>query len=452
MIRDSEKIEKQVLQQITPTKKDRETLEKTIKELKDKVTEEIEKNDIPASIELVGSTAKDTYLTNSLDIDLFLIFPTSISREHLQEMGLSIGRYILEKKEECFAEHPYIRGYFKGYKTEIVPCYKIESASQKLSAVDRTPLHTTYVKEHLAEKQKNEVRLFKQFLKGIDCYGAEAEVEGFSGYLCEILVLKYGSFQNLLLHVQHWHYGKQLSLNTGTFPRFDTPLIFIDPVDNERNVSSALSKEKFNLFVKACKEYIKKPRITFFFPNKIKPWPLDKIRNETKTREFIGVKIKKPDIIAENLYPQVRKAMRSVIDLCAKYDFPIMDSFFHINDNSIYIILLPEKSKLSKTMFHMGPPVDLKSNADDFIKKWVNNPRTIKKPFEKDKRLYAEIEREYVEIKKLLKEQIKNLSLGKHIDLIVQKDFTILEHQDLFKENLRTLWTGYLDKKMPWER
>ena len=452
MIKGSNEIEQKVLKKIVPDKNDRLKLKTTIEELKTIVQKHIQKIDFPIIIELVGSTAKDTYLINNLDIDLFLCFPTSTSREELEKIGLSIGRTVLTKREECFAEHPYLRGEFNGYKTEIVPCYKIESASQKLSAVDRTPFHTQYIQDHLLESQKNEVRLFKQFLKGIGCYGAEAEIEGFSGYLCEILILKYNSFQNLLLQAQKWTYGKKLLLSSEKSPDFDTPLIFIDPVDSSRNVSSALSKEKFDFFIKACMEYIKKPQITFFFPNKIKSWTLDKIRKEIKGKEFIGLEIKKPDIIAENLYPQVRKAVRSIVDLCMQYDFPIVDSFFHITDNLVYIVFHPEKIEISETMIHVGPPVNLKANADDFIEKWRDSPRTIKEPFEKNNRLYVEIKREYVEIKKLLKEQIRTLNLGKHIGHVVQEAFTILERDDLLEEHLCMLWTEYLDRKMPWER
>ncbi len=448
----SKEVEQKVLEKIVPDKNARLKLETTIEELKTVVLKYTQKINFPIEIELVGSTAKDTYLKDSLDIDLFVCFPTTTSREKLEKIGLSIGRNVLTEREECFAEHPYLRGEFNGYKTEIVPCYKIESASQKLSAVDRTPLHTTYVTEHLAEKQKNEVRLLKQFLKGIGCYGAEAEVEGFSGYLCEILILKYNSFQNLFVCAQHWRYGEQLFLHDKTIPHFDTSLIFIDPIDSERNVSSALSKEKFDLFIKASKAYLKRPQINFFFPNKIKPWSLDKIRKEIGGKEFFGIKIKKPNIIAENLYPQVRKSVRSIIDLCTQYDFTITDSFFHITHDSVYIVLHPEKSKISETMLHMGPPINLKKNADDFIKKWINNPQTIKKPFEKDNRLYAEIKREYVEIKELLEKQINDLSLGKHINPLVQEDFTIFERKDLLKETLCMLWTEYLDKRMSWER
>ena len=452
MIEGSEIIEKQVLEKVTSSLEESKELKHIIKELTREVKKEIEKNKLQVSIELVGSIAKETYLKDSVDIDLFLLFPITVSRKQLQETGLSIGRSILKNQEECFAEHPYIRGTYKDVKTEIVPCYKIESASQKLSAVDRTPLHTKYVKEHISELQKKEVRLFKQFLKGIGCYGAEAEVEGFSGYLCEILILEYSSLQTLILSAQNWQHDKRLSLTQAKSPRFDTPLVFIDPVDSERNVSSALSKEKFDLFVKACKGYIKKPRITFFFPNEVKPWSIDRIRKEIGTREFIAVKIEKPPIIPENLYPQVRKAVRSIRELCERYDFTILDSRFHINDTVVYMILFPEKRTISKTMVHMGPPVKLKKNADAFIQRWADNRRTIRKPFEKDKRLYVEIEREYTDIKDLLKEQVKNLSMGKHIDKIVQKNFTILEREDLLTKNLYIFWTEYLDNKMPWER
>lgn len=452
MINGSLEIEKQVLNSITPNSKERKELDQVIKELKDVVQKKIEDTNLPITSELVGSISKDTYLRNNLDIDLFLLFPTNVSREDLQEHGLSIGRAILKDREECFAEHPYVRGYFNSYKTEIVPCYKIESSSQKLSAVDRTPLHTKYVMEYLKESQKREVRLFKQFLRGIGCYGAEAEVEGFSGYLCEILILRYDNFQNLIINAQNWKHAEQLSLTELEAPTFDTTLVFIDPVDKERNVSSALSKEKFDLFTKACKEYVKKPSITFFFPNEVKLWSIDKIRGEIDKRIFIGIKIEKPDVIVENLYPQVRKAVRSIRDLCKRFDFIILETKFHVDDKAIYIILHPEKRKLSKTTIHKGPPVRLKEYTHDFIQKWTNNSRTISKPFEEDKRLYVEVKREYIDIKDLLVKNIKTLSLGKDIDERVRKEFIILKQEELVIENLRGFWTEYLDGKMPWER
>jgi tRNA nucleotidyltransferase (CCA-adding enzyme) len=452
MIPDSKPLEKEVLKKITPDLKENNQLKKVIRNLKNRVKKEIEKTTIPITLELVGSTAKDTYIKNAVDIDLFLVFPVTTPREVLQEKGLSIGRAILEHQEECFAEHPYVRGVFQGYKTELVPCYKIDSASQKLSAVDRTPLHTKYVKKHIKESQKKEVRLFKQFLKGIGCYGAEAEIEGFSGYLCELLIMKYGTFQQLIENAQQLRHGQILAFEEGSYPLFETPLIFIDPVDPNRNVASALSEEKFTLFRTACHAYRLRPRLTFFFPNPIKPWSLEKIRKKMNTSEYIGVQLHKPKIIAENLYPQIRKAIRAITELCEQNDFTIRTAMFSVDETSIYIILQTETLTLSKTILHEGPPVTLKKNAEEFLEKWMTHPRTRKKPFEKNKRLYVEINREYTSIKSLLQDQIKNLSLGKHIDQAIKKGYTILIGNDLLIDTLRLFWTTFLDVRLPWDR
>ena len=448
------KIEKQVLNKITPSKQYKKKIDKIVNELEKIIEKEIKKRNLPAEIELVGSIAKDTFLKDNLDIDFFIKFPTKFKKEKIGENALSIGKAILEDTEESYAEHPYIRGYYKKNKVEIVPCYKIENASQKLSAVDRTPLHTKYVKENLPEKNKPKVLLFKQFLRGIGCYGAEAEIEGFSGYLCEILIIKYDSFKNLINNALKWKAGEKIALKDDKYPSFNTPLTFIDPVDPDRNVASAVSLEKFNFFINACQEYLKKPNITFYFPNKVRPWSLVKIRRKLEIKKFnyISINLKKPDIIPENLYPQVRKAARSICESSKRYGFTIFDNPFYIDDKNIYIIIKTKNEPLSKTFVHIGPPIKLKKHTKEFLEKWKNDTRVTKKPYEKDDRLYVEIKRDFLEPKEFLEHEIKNLSMGKHLDKIVKKKFNVLDTEDLMKENLRNFWTEYLDGKMPWER
>ncbi len=449
-------VEKQVSDRILPTLEVRKEIEEIVKEIGKKLEKEIIERKLPASVELVGSIAKDTFLKNNMDIDFFIVFPTSIQKEKIAKNTLDIGKKILKDTEESYAEHPYLRGYFKNYKVEIVPCYKIENAKQKLSAVDRTPLHTKYIKGKILEKQKQEIRLFKQFLRGTGCYGAEAEIEGFSGYLCELLIIKYGSFRELIQHAQNWKRGDKLTLTKKNYLNFDTPLVFIDPVDSNRNVASALSKEKFELFVKVCREYLRKPSLTFFFPNKVKPWRLEKICEtlEKQKHQYLGVKISKPDIIDENLYPQIRKTVRSIWSTCERYDFTVYDIVFHVDnaENNIFIVIKAKDEVLPKTMVHRGPPTKLKKNKEEFIQRWDNDQRVVKKPYEKDERLYVEIKREYTKINDFLANQFKDLSLGKHIDKIVKKNFEILRFEDLLIDNLGTFWTIYLDGKNSWER
>ena len=121
-------------------------------------------------------------------------------------------------------------------------------------------------------------------------------------------------------------------------------------------------------------------------------------------------------------------------------------------EKSIYIILKTKDELLSETQIHTGPPVKMKENAEDFLKKWGDHPRVTKKPYENNGRLFVELRREYIDIKDFLKVQTKKLSLGKHIDKIVKKKYDLLNLDDLLSNNLKEYWTEYLDGKMTWER
>jgi len=446
-------LETDILRKITPSAAERQAVAKTIGDLTADVQRQIAKTGLAITPTLVGSTAKDTFLRTSMDIDLFLLFPPDTPRETLARTGLAIGRAILHDQEECFAEHPYLRGTYHGYKTEIVPAYHITSAVQKLSAVDRTPLHTTYITSHLKETQKPEVLLFKQFLKGVGCYGAEAEIEGFSGYLCEILILYYHTFHDLLTKAQHWKPNTILTLT----PKLPPPpfpescLVFIDPVDPNRNVASALSEDTFEDFVTACHAYLKKPSTTFFFPNPICAWPLEKITNEISDRNFIAVRIKKPDIIPENLYPQIRKTLRSIRELCDTYGFMITEAHYMVVEDDVYFIFQATTLTLPRTETHMGPPATLQSHVNEFKNKWDTDPRTVTPPYLKDGRWYVEIEREYPTIQELIQANLPSLSLGKDIADIIKQHFTLLEKPDLLTPQLQYFWTQALENKMPWD-
>ncbi len=446
-------VEKQVIDKITPNIKKHEELMNRIDSLIKLVEEQLKILCVSADVELVGSTAKGTYLIGNMDVDVFLVFDRSIKRDVLAKTALKIGRTLLSDTEECYAEHPYIRGMFEGLKSEIVPCYRIESADELVSAVDRTPLHTSYVLEHLSMKQRDEVRLLKQFLKGIGCYGAEAEVEGFSGYLCEILILRFDSFDNLLLDAASWPEKVKLSLSDVSFSGFDGPLIFIDPVDSNRNVASALSTHRFRVFVKAASEYVKNPLLSFFFPSEVVPWSVEKILSVLDSFCVAGLCFPRPvGLIAENLYPQVRKSLKSIVELAERFDFVVDDSLYAIGDDVVFLMLFVREDFLSKTRIHVGPPVAVEKNAVDFKKKWQQNGRTVRGPWVEDGRLFVEIEREYQDISSLLKNEVVLASLGKDLDAVIREKMVVCSKQDLVVESLRRFWTLVLDDRFSWER
>ena len=148
---------------------------------------------VDAIVRVEGSIAKDTWLSENPDIDIFMRLPTSIPRRNLGDIGLKIAKKAAgdAKQLERFAEHPYLEIFLSGYRVDIVPCYDAKPGEWQ-SATDRTPYHTDYINTHLSKEKRGEVRLLKRFLQGIGVYGAELKIGGFSGYLCELLIMKFG--------------------------------------------------------------------------------------------------------------------------------------------------------------------------------------------------------------------------------------------------------------------
>jgi tRNA nucleotidyltransferase (CCA-adding enzyme) len=234
-------LESEILKSIKPSPAQDKKVGALVEELSEKVVDVSRKLDLHIEPMLVGSVAKGTHLKDP-DIDLFMLFPESTPLDQLKEKGLEIGRKIIDGKEH-YAQHPYVRGIYKGFKVDLVPCFRIRDTRSKMSAVDRTPFHTDFVKRHLKKDEADQVRLLKRFMKGIECYGAEAKVQGFSGYLCELLIMRFASFKKVLEAASGWTVGQALELPGCEGNEFPEPLTFVDPVDSTRNVASAVAPE-----------------------------------------------------------------------------------------------------------------------------------------------------------------------------------------------------------------
>ena len=263
-----QEITEQVLQKITPAKEDRAKVDAITRELEQKVALACKQEGVAAIVRVEGSVAKDTWLKENPDIDIFMRLPTSIPRKNLGDIGLKIAKKAAGDYEqiERFAEHPYLQIIVDGYRVDIVPCYDAKPGEWQ-SATDRTPYHTDYIKKHLTTELRGEVRLLKRFMQGIGVYGAEIKVGGFSGYLCELLIMKYRSFaetieafarynKRVIIDIENYYADRQNELSL----LFPEPLVIIDPVDKGRNVASAVQPQKLYSFVGAARAFLKKAR------------------------------------------------------------------------------------------------------------------------------------------------------------------------------------------------
>jgi len=285
---DLEALTLQVLKKITPTPEEYRKVEALSRHVEQKVLEACQQQAVNAVVRIEGSIAKDTWLKENPDIDLFIRLPTTVSREKLGEVGLNIAKVAAHgatKIIECYAEHPYLEVLIDELRVDIVPCYDANPGEWQ-SATDRTPYHTDYIKQHLTLKMREEVRLLKQFLQGIGVYGAEIKIGGFSGYLCELLILTYGSFiqtvqafadysKRVVIDPEHHFLGKENEVVS----LFFEPLVVVDPVDKARNVASAVQAEKLYTFIGAARAFLQSPSEGFFFAPKSLPLTVEDLKS-----------------------------------------------------------------------------------------------------------------------------------------------------------------------------
>ena len=80
------------------------------------------KEEITISVE--GSVAKDTWLRNEKDIDIFIHIPPTFTRKR----GLKIAKKATNGfiQIERFAEHPYLESVIDNIRVNIVPCYTVK--------------------------------------------------------------------------------------------------------------------------------------------------------------------------------------------------------------------------------------------------------------------------------------------------------------------------------------
>ena len=209
-----------------------------------------------------GSFAKDTWLARDADIDIFFKFKKETPEARFLRASQKIGFDALDGYSPYvrYSQHPYVEAVVRGTKVNLVPCYDVRPGEWK-SAADRSPFHTKFMKESLTPKLRGEVRVLKKFLQANGIYGAQIAREGFSGYVCEVLVLEFGGFEGLIRAVA----GAQEGAVVGRTPRrFDTPVAIIDPVDPDRNLAAAVSDQNIGKFVMIARGLRDGPSKKFF--------------------------------------------------------------------------------------------------------------------------------------------------------------------------------------------
>jgi len=430
-----------VLSKIKPKSKEKNAINAVYRDISSKINEVLTKKEIKAELELSGSFSRDTWLTKDRDIDIFIILPYD-SKYRPEEIISLIKKQIDLPWEKRHANHPYLYSVKDGVEIEIIPCYQYEPKRKIKSAVDRSPKHKEFVVNNLPTGANEEVRLLKQFMKGIDVYGAEIKIQGFSGYLVELLIIYYqGQFLEVIQN------AKALLKTSIAFSEIDDEIIskqfhndaviVIDPVDYNRNVASAVSFESITKFVAAAELFLTNPKMEFFFPKELTI--TKKILSEIKASSIYYTAIihKLPNVVADILWGQIRKLESSLFGyLTSQGIYPLkIDTI--VRNEKIITVVISEHRFTPDQIWILGPPIDITS-SEKFLEKYQDKPSVIYGPEIINGRWQALQKTEKIRIDALIKKAYseKLVTTPSHLSLSLAK-IKIL-HQDEFLNDLST--------------
>jgi len=395
----------EVLEKIQPDR----NYEKEIFEKLNFIIKKINQNQKDIKAILGGSGAKGTWL-KTFDADIFVLFNYNKFKDKSDKLS-DILEKILRKKFRNIARLHGSRDYFQikqnGFTFEIVPILKIQRAEQAKNITDVSPLHSNWVLKH--KKLVNDMKLTKQFCQAQNVYGAESYIRGFSGYICEILTVYYGSFLNLIktaskwqdkvvIDIQKYYKGKDVFKLVNT-SKLVSPLIVIDPVQKDRNAAAASSAEKFELFKKAAQNFLKNPSSGFFIKKS-----LDEIflKEKSTNKKLIKISVKplagKIDVVGSKLL----KIYEFSANELNKYNFKTLKAGWEWDKkNDAIFYFLFESKMLPKNIEIEGPPLKIEQHANNF-------KRMHKKIFVKNGKIYASEKRKFLVPEDLLTSLVKN--------------------------------------------
>jgi len=454
-----------VLKRVKPSEAERRRLEVVASTLLKRVNQTCTKLKVRARAMLVGSAARNTWLGTERDIDVFILFPEELPREELERQGLAVARAVAGAKgKERYAEHPYVTMRFGGFDIDLVPCYDIAKPSEVRSAVDRSPHHQRYVSKRLVPELADEVLLLKRFMTGVGVYGAELKVQGFSGYLCELLTLYHRSFEKLVRSACGWKPGVMIDL-ARSYPDptearrlFEgQPLIVIDPVDPNRNAAAAVSMQNFATFVRACQDFVREPGMPFFFPKPVRRLSAEEATNLLKRRGTVlyCITFKAPDVVPDVLFPQLRKTERALVARLVREGFGVLRSDVWSNRRSAIVIEL-SAAKLPRARTHVGPPLGVEMG--DFVRKHAPSRKKLAGPFvDAAGRLAFELEREHADARRVLElALVQREVFGRHVAEALVRGYEIHAGRGVTKllrdRGLAEFISEYLTRCLPWYR
>jgi tRNA nucleotidyltransferase (CCA-adding enzyme) len=321
---------------------------------------------IEAKVMAVGSTAKDTFVSGSTDIDIFVVSSNYRSAYDLIKNKIKNG----SRKEGPMDIWHFT---YKGYDVDLV---FIPPDHPRIETLE----HTAFMNRNLTAELKKEVIKAKAFFKSHGVYGAE--IGGIVGIAVEELIRRYHTLENICK----------------VFSKYETPPFIEDPVNPKRNILASIKPIRWKQLQSSCKKFLENGQIKFkpytkmeYIREKITWHNLFFNRKRDRATDFHTALS-----VCNHALNEIKNREPQVKGNCDAYVFDNVIISYHIHPK-----------KLPKTKVYCGPPITMKDAVEAF--KEVH-PKT----FVKNGYICTIIEREKTDIEKWMKEKIVNRMRNKN--------------------------------------
>ncbi len=269
-------------------------------------------------------------------------------------------------------------------------------------------------------------------MKSSGIYGAEVRVQGFSGYVCEVLVLKYGSFLSVLEGLAKVRANEVISIepyDKDLTALFKSPLIILDPVDTTRNLGAAISSRNVAKLVFQARRFIANPKIAYF---------TERIESRKASRELLSRTIvvtfksekRSPDI----LWGQLRKSTASVSSKLASMGFDVLRWCVASDEisESAFLFLVSEQ-KIGSIYARKGPEYFRGEEVENYFAK--NRKKALVTWIGEEGKVESTFLREFVDatdaLKNMLSKGLDSAGLSDEIKREVSKGFRVSSGRSL---------------------
>jgi tRNA nucleotidyltransferase (CCA-adding enzyme) len=435
-------VKDRILEKVVPDKNERGRLDRFRSRVEDGLSKLLTERGFRAIAEVHGSAVRDTWLACERDIDVFIILDGDYRREILPQVLDVVKEYVGEGWVAAYAEHPYIRAVVDEFNVDFVPCFRIDPKGGLVSATDRTPLHTGFVLEKLMPGDSDEVRLLKRFMKGVGVYGAEVRVGGFSGYLCELLVIRFGSFMKVLKEAVKWSRGEVLDFGGSDLGdlggRPSASLIVVDPVDAYRNVASAVSETSLWTFVAAAKAFLNEPRVSFFYPEEPQNEVSELLEVLVSFRSrLLFVLVDDEDVVVPDvLWGQLYKTKKALVEFLRGADFKVVRDGVWSDETSRHLFVFKlESDILGSSKRRMGPPVRIVEDGIRFVEAHLHAEDTVSGPWIEGDRWWVEklrpVRDARILIESVLEDGGRSVGVSKNLAILIKESSRVLAGDEI---------------------